>query len=63
VQSDSEGEVKEGKHSVDANGHVQFVDLPSVLGKDSGVLRESISTTNCTVSVNIPWGEGTYQEH
>lgn len=63
VQSDSAGEIKESKHSVDANGHVQFFDLPSVTGKDSGVLKDSISTKDCTVSVSIPWGKGTYQKH
>lgn len=63
VQSDSAGELNESKHNVDANGHVQFFDLPSVTGKDSGVLKDSISTKDCTVSVSIPWGKGTYQKH
>lgn len=63
VQSDSAGEIKESKHNVDANGHVQFVELPSVLGKDSGILKDSISTKECTVSISIPWGKGTYQKH
>lgn len=63
VQSDSAGELNEGKHTVDANGHVQFFDLPSVTGRDSGVLKDSISTKDCSVSISIPWGKGTYQKH
>jgi hypothetical protein len=63
VQSDSAGELNKSKHPVDANGHVQFFELPSVTGKDSGVLKDSISTKDCSVSVSIPWGKGTYQKH
>jgi len=63
VQSDSAGEIKDSKQNVDANGHVQFVEFPFVVGKDSGVLRDSISTRECTVSVSVPWGSGTYQKH
>lgn len=62
VQSDSSGEIKESKQSVDTDGRVQFVELPSVLGKDAGILKDSISTKECTVSISIPWGKGTYQK-
>lgn len=63
VLSDSAGEKKEAKHTADAAGHIQFVDLPFVTGKDSGVVTDSISTKECAVSVSIPWGRGTYQKH
>ena len=63
VQGDSAGELKESKHPVDANGHFQVVELPSVLGKDSGILKDTITTKDCTVSVSIPWGRGSYQKH
>lgn len=63
VQGNSAGESKEAKHMTDANGHVQFFDLPSVVGKDSGTVTESISSKECNVSVSIPWGKGTYQKH
>lgn len=63
VQSNSEGEVRTSKQSVDANGHLQFVELPYVIEKDVGTLNDTISTKNCTVSVNVPWGKGTYHRH
>jgi len=63
VQDNSAGESRVSKHSVDANGHLQFVELPYVTGKDAGTLNDTISTKNCTVSVNIPWGKGTYHRH
>jgi hypothetical protein len=62
VQSDSSGEIKVSKQSVDTNGHVQFIELPFVSGKDSGILKDSISAKDCTVLVSIPWGKGTYQK-
>ncbi len=63
VQGSSAGEPKQSQQSVDANGHLQFVELPYVLGKDAGTLNDTISTKDCTVSVNIPWGKGTYHRH
>ena len=45
----------------DAHGHAAKFDLPSVIGKDSGVLRESIAAKNCTISIEIPWGNGSYK--
>jgi hypothetical protein len=63
VQTNSEGESKVSKHAVDANGHLQFVELPYVADKEEGTLNDTISTTYCTVSVNLPWGKGTYHRH
>ena len=60
LQSDSAGEQRTSQKPVDASGHVQFVDLPYVTGKDAGMLNATISTKDCTVSINIPWGKGTY---
>jgi hypothetical protein len=60
VKSNSAGELKESKNPVDAKGHIQFVELPYVLGKDVGIVKETISTKDCTVSVEIPWGKGSY---
>jgi hypothetical protein len=62
VQSNSANELKESKHSVDAKGQFRFVDLPYVLGKEAGVLKNSISTKDCSVSVEIPWGKGSYHQ-
>lgn len=63
LQSNSAGEQRQSQKPVDSNGRVQFVDLPYVAGKDAGMLNDTISTKNCTVSVIIPWGKGTYHRH
>jgi hypothetical protein len=63
VQGSSAGEPKQSRKAVDAGGHIQFVELPYVQGKDTGMLNETISTKDCTVSVTIPWGNGTFQRH
>jgi hypothetical protein len=63
VQGNSAGELKQSRQAVDASGHLQFVELPYVAGKDVGELNETISTKDCTVSVIVPWGTGTYHRH
>jgi hypothetical protein len=63
LQSNSAGERHDSQKPVDANGRVQFVDLPYVAGKGSGMLNSTISTKDCTVSITIPWGKGTYHRH
>lgn len=63
VQGNSAGEPKQSRKPVDASGHIQFVELPYVQGKDTGMLDDTISTKDCTVSVTIPWGKGTFQRH
>jgi hypothetical protein len=63
VQSNSAGELKQMRETIDSSGHLQFVELPYVEGKDVGMLNETISTKDCTVSVIIPWGTGTYHRH
>jgi hypothetical protein len=45
---------------VDAHGHASDFVLPVVAGKDFGVLKVSINTQACTVSVGISWGKGSY---
>ncbi|HZP05151.1 MAG TPA: hypothetical protein VFB43_09645 [Terracidiphilus sp.] len=63
VQGISAGEPRKSKQTVDASGHLQFVELPYVVGKETGTLNDTISTKDCTVSVIIPWGKGTYRRH
>jgi hypothetical protein len=63
LQSNSAGEAKVSRKPVDARGHLEFVDLPYIPGKDAGMLNDVISTKDCTVSVSIPWGKGTYHRH
>lgn len=63
VEGDSAGELKESKHHIDAMGHGVFVELPYVLGKEAGVLKDTLSTKDSTVSVTVPWGKGSYHKH
>ena len=57
------GELKQSKHKTDANGHVQFAELPDVVGKEAGVLADTIETPDCSVTVRVPWGKGSYHKH
>ena len=63
VRGDSSSEPKESKHRTGITGHVAFIELPFVLGRDAGILKESITTKECSVSINIPWGKGSYRKH
>ena len=63
VKGDSAGELKESKHKTDANGHVEFAELPYVVAKEAGVLADTIETPDCSVSVQVPWGKGSYHKH
>jgi hypothetical protein len=49
-----------GKFSVNAQGHAVTTVYPSANGKDSGTLRVSLARPECSVSVDIPWGKGSY---
>lgn len=59
-QSVSAGEAGQGKFTVNASGHAATADLPYVEGKASGVVKETLTTKECSVSVEIPWGKGSY---
>ena len=63
IVSDSVGEKKTSQRSVNENGHAEFVELPFVTGKDHGTVHESITTKDCSVSIEIPWGKGSYVKH
>jgi hypothetical protein len=63
VHGDSAGELKESKHKTDGNGHVEFAELPYVVGKETGMLALTTQSTDCSVTVQIPWGKGSYNKH
>jgi len=63
VKGDSAGELKESRHKTDTNGRVEFAALPYVVGKEDGVLTDVIETPDCSVKVQIPWGQGSYHKH
>jgi hypothetical protein len=60
-QAVSEGESHPGSFHTNAHGHAATVNLPYVKGKSYGVLKVSVAAKGCTVSIEIPWGKGTYK--
>lgn len=63
INSDSAGESMVSKRATDDRGRLQVLELPTVVGKNSGILKESVAAKDCSVSISIPWGKGTYQKH
>ncbi|HUN86020.1 MAG TPA: hypothetical protein VMU48_16700 [Terracidiphilus sp.] len=57
----SEGESHDGVFHADAHGHGAAITLPNVKGKDAGILKVSVSTNECSTSVEVPWGKGSYK--
>lgn len=60
-QAISEGEAHPGSFHTNAHGHAATVNLPYVKGKSNGVLQVSIASKGCSVSIEIPWGKGSYK--
>ena len=61
LEGNSEGEIQTREKHIDKNGHLEIAEFPSVIGKESGTVTETIRTKGCTVSVQIPWGKGSYK--
>ncbi len=59
-ESNSAGDVGQNNFTVNANGHAAAADLPYVDGKDKGIVKETLTTKECSASVEIPWGKGSY---
>jgi hypothetical protein len=59
-ESNSAGDVSQNKFTVNAQGHAAAADQPYVDGKNTGVVKETLTTKECSVSVEIPWGKGSY---
>jgi hypothetical protein len=56
----SAGKQETRKFSVDAQGHAATTDFNFAGGEDRGSLRVTLSTTECSTAVEIPWGKGSY---
>jgi len=56
----SAGELRHDEFRVNAQGHAVAADQPYVDGKASGVVKESLTMKDCSVSLEIPWGKGSY---
>ncbi|MGD0731219.1 MAG: hypothetical protein ABR956_08140 [Terracidiphilus sp.] len=63
VQAVSEGETHTPIMTVDAQGHGVASIAPYVAGKETGTAKISLATTGCSVSVDVPWGKGTYHRY
>ena len=57
----SEGESHPGSFHTNGHGHAAAVNLPYVKGKSNGVLKVTIAAKGCSVSLEIPWGNGSYK--
>jgi len=60
IRSISEDEQHPGVLHTNAAGHAATIDLPYVRGKEAGTLQVIVSTKQCSASVEIPWGKGSY---
>jgi hypothetical protein len=49
-----------GKFNVNAQGHAVTTGLPYTGGKERGSFTVSLSTKDCSVAVDLPWGAGSY---
>jgi hypothetical protein len=54
------GEPGTGTFSVNAQGHAVTLGNPSTGGKDRGTLRVTLATMECSVAIELPWGQGSY---
>lgn len=60
VESVSGGGPQQRTVHTDAYGQASTIDQPHSSGGDSGTATETAQTKNCKVSVNVPWGRGSY---
>ena len=61
MKSTSADESRQIHARTDSHGHSVTVELPYVIGKDSGIVTESITTPNCSIALSIPWGKDSYK--
>ena len=63
LQTATEGETHSPTMTVDAKGNAVAIVAPYVAGKNMGVVKISVAVPACTVGVDVPWGDGSYQAH
>jgi hypothetical protein len=61
LQTASEGESHTQKVKTDARGHAVAVVGPTVAGREAGVVKISVALPECSVAVEVPWGQGSYR--
>jgi hypothetical protein len=56
------GSVTQSPHVIaDDKGHAVAVVAPTVAGNNAGVVKISMTIRACSVSVEVPWGDGSYR--
>jgi hypothetical protein len=45
----------------DAHGHAVAIVSPTVPGTNAGVVKISLTTKACSMSLEVPWGDGSYR--
>jgi len=60
LESESQGEKHAPAVTADAKGHAVALVDPTIAGTNAGVVKISVATKGCSVSVEVPWGEGSY---
>jgi hypothetical protein len=61
LESESQGEKHSPVVTADAKGHAVALVDPTVAGTNAGVVKISVAATGCFMSVEVPWGEGSYR--
>lgn len=59
--SESEGEHHDGQVKTDSEGDFFFAMALGVKGKDRGVVKLSVISPGCALSVHVPWGKDSYE--
>ena len=61
LQTDSGSETHSQHAIADAHGHTVAIVAPFVPGNNAGVVKISMTIKACSVSVDMPWGDGSYR--
>jgi hypothetical protein len=56
----SGGATETGSFHTDAQGHAVTTDIPNASNLDSGSLRVTLATQECSTAVEVLWGKKSY---
>ena len=57
ITSNSEGEILQYPAQANERGDYDFIEIPLVVGKHSGVARITVISRHCRLKVSFPWRE------
>lgn len=57
ITSESEGEILQYPAQANQRGEYDFIEVPLVVGKHSGVARITVASVRCRLKVSFPWRE------